>query len=147
MSCNDTSKDKVCGSKRDNKSVGGYASTYKGWTGWYNYITLCPAWFQLDDLETKMLFVEDELQKGNPKYAQEAQWQKSQGQFFLHEMMHLDVIGNPHSKIPFLVFPLIVLIVLHPPPVVLLRYRLHPVLSSVSLSRRPTSANWCHVLS
>lgn len=107
MSCKDTSKDQICGSKRDNKSVGGYASTYKGWTGWYNYITLCPAWFQLEDLETKMLFVEDELQKGNPKYAQEAQWQKSQGQFFLHEMMHLDVIGNPHSKTPFLVFPLL----------------------------------------
>ncbi|KAF9878141.1 hypothetical protein CkaCkLH20_04179 [Colletotrichum karsti] len=35
---------------------------------------------------------------GNTKDAEEAEWQKNKGQFFLHEMMHLDAVGNPDIK-------------------------------------------------
>ncbi|KAJ9635949.1 hypothetical protein H2199_008303 [Coniosporium tulheliwenetii] len=82
--------------KVDGKSVGGYAWTYKGWFGTYQYITLCPPFFTLDTLEEKITFVEDALQRGELKYAEGAEWQKNSGQYFLHEMMHLDSIGIPH---------------------------------------------------
>lgn len=95
ISCKDTQN--KCDMKVDGKSVGGYAWTYKGWFGTYQYITLCPPFFTLDTLEEKITFVEDALQRGELKYAEGAEWQKNSGQYFLHEMMHLDSIGIPHS--------------------------------------------------
>ncbi|KAF4304349.1 hypothetical protein GTA08_BOTSDO08340 [Botryosphaeria dothidea] len=95
-SCKDTKG--WCGKEIDGKGVGGYAWTYHGWTGWYHYITLCPNFFGLDTFEEKIEFIEDQIQKGDFHYAEEAEWLKNQGQFFLHEMMHLDSIGQPHVK-------------------------------------------------
>ena len=94
-SCKDTKE--WCNIKKDGESIGGYAWNYNGWFGKYYYITLCPAFSSLDTLEEKITFIEDALRKGEPKYAEEAAWQKNSGQFFLHEMMHLDSVGTTHS--------------------------------------------------
>lgn len=42
--------------------------------------------------------IEEELSRGITEKASLARWQKSTGQMFLHEMMHLDSVGQPHSK-------------------------------------------------
>ena len=71
----------------------------KGWF-WDAYsITLCAVWFALDSLEDTITFIEAELQKGQPKYAQEAVWQRSAGQYLLHEIMHLCAVGQPHGTL------------------------------------------------
>ena len=98
LSCKDASKEKLCGQRRESKRVGGYASTYKGWFSTTYYITLCPIWFKLESLEDKTWEVEEQIHKGDLKYAQQAGYQKNQGQYFLHEMIHLEAVGDPHSK-------------------------------------------------
>lgn len=105
MSCNDQSKPnkegkKTCDIVVDGKAVGGYAETYKGRLGWYTYhsIVFCPVFFLADDLEHKINEIESDIAKGNPKTSQLAEWQKNQGQMFLHEMMHLDSVGKPHNN-------------------------------------------------
>ncbi|KAH9882337.1 hypothetical protein J1614_000573 [Plenodomus biglobosus] len=94
LSCKDTKN--YCAIQKDGKSVGGYAWTYSGWFGYYYYITMCAPFFQTDDLMGKIDLIEKEMAEGNPQKAQEAVWQKNTGQMFLHEMMHLDSVGNPH---------------------------------------------------
>lgn len=44
--------------------------------------------------------IEEALARGDTTYAEIADWQKNKGQYFLHEMMHLDAVGQPHSKKP-----------------------------------------------
>lgn len=79
--------------------MGGYAWTYSGYFGYqYYYITLCPVFFTLSNLEEKTIEIENAMQRGELRYAQEGEWQKNSGQFFLHEMMHLNSTGKPHSK-------------------------------------------------
>jgi hypothetical protein len=97
LSCKDTKN--YCPIQKDGKSVGGYAWTYDGWFGYkYYYITMCQPFFRTDDLMGKIDLIEKEMAQGNPQKAQEAVWQKSTGQMFLHEMMHLNSVGDPHSK-------------------------------------------------
>jgi hypothetical protein len=85
-SCKDTQN--ICGPKQEGKGVGGYAWTYNGWLGYHHYITLCPPFFTLDTLATKIQDVEADLASGSTKMAKDMSWLKSTGQFFLHEMMH-----------------------------------------------------------
>ncbi|KAF9775222.1 hypothetical protein IL306_006696 [Fusarium sp. DS 682] len=80
----------------NDKPVAGYGWTYRGWLGDYHNVALCDRFFGLPDLEEKTEFIEQQLQEGNTKYAEGAVWQKNMGQFFLHEMMHLDSVGKPH---------------------------------------------------
>ena len=77
--------------------VGGYAWTQKGYFGYrYQHINLCPIYFNLESLEEKFEFIEEQLKNGNKDYAASADWHKNRGQYFLHEMMHLDIVGQPH---------------------------------------------------
>ncbi|KAH7080719.1 hypothetical protein FB567DRAFT_448489 [Paraphoma chrysanthemicola] len=105
VSCKDTKN--LCPVQKDGKSVGGYAFTYSGWLGYYYYITMCAPFFQTDDLMGKIDLIEKEMQEGNPQKAQQAVWQKSTGQMFLHEMMHLESVGNPKIKLIFLIDELV----------------------------------------
>jgi hypothetical protein len=62
-----------CRLKVEGKAVGGYAWTYDGWFGYkYFYITPCPVFFTLDTLEQKTTQIEDGMQRGDLRYAQEA---------------------------------------------------------------------------
>jgi hypothetical protein len=97
VSCKDTKN--RCSDRIDGKSVGGYAWTKTTWFGSYQHITLCPVYFGLDSLEEKFEMIEKGLASGETKYAEQAEWQKNKGQFFLHEMMHLEAVGDPHSKL------------------------------------------------
>lgn len=73
--------------------------TEKGWFGYtFQHITLCPIYFGLDSLEEKFEMIGKALARGDTTYAEIADWQKNKGQYFLHEMMHLDAVGQPHSK-------------------------------------------------
>jgi hypothetical protein len=104
-----------CSRSVNDKPVVAYAWTYRGWLGDYHYIALCDIFFSLPDLEEKTEIIEDQLQRGDSKYAREAVWQKNMGQFFLHEMMHLHSVGDPHSKLyplPILALVLIELLVI-----------------------------------
>ncbi|KAF3810368.1 hypothetical protein GCG54_00000413 [Colletotrichum gloeosporioides] len=84
-------------------SVGGYAWTEKGWFGYtFQHITLCPIYFGLDSLEGKFEMIEEALARGDTTYAEIADWQKNKGQYFLHEMMHLDAVGQPHISDQYL---------------------------------------------
>lgn len=100
VSCND--KDKLCPTKipgKPQKGVGGYAWTYSGWFGYYHYITLCPTFFTMDTLGTKINQVEQDLAKGSTKMAKDMEWLRSSGQMFLHEMMHTRIADGgvePH---------------------------------------------------
>ncbi|KAF2872928.1 hypothetical protein BDV95DRAFT_568343 [Massariosphaeria phaeospora] len=94
LSCKDTKG--WCNSKKDGKSIGGYAWTYNGWFGWYYYITMCPPFFMMDNMEQKITQIESDLAKGDTTTARGADWQKHTGQYILHEMMHLDSVGKPH---------------------------------------------------
>jgi hypothetical protein len=97
VSCKDTKS--LCGKMIDGKAVGGYAWTYNGWLAYYHYITLCPPFFGLDTLDTKIGEVEKDLASGSTKLASDMTWLKSTGQFFLHEMMHTRVADGgvePH---------------------------------------------------
>ncbi|KAJ8118877.1 hypothetical protein OPT61_g212 [Boeremia exigua] len=95
VSCKDAKNN--CSLKRDGKAVGGYAWTYHGWFGYkYQYIVMCDPFFQTDDLMYKINQVEDALLNGDSKMARRADWQKNSGQIFLHEMMHLEAVGQPH---------------------------------------------------
>ncbi|KAF4497527.1 Metalloproteases (zincins), catalytic [Fusarium agapanthi] len=96
VTCNDPRHQ--CPIKVGDKQVGGYGWTYRGWMGQYHNIALCKSFFTVPDLEEKTEFIEEQIQNGNTKYAQEAIWQKNMGQYFLHEMMHLDSVGKPHVK-------------------------------------------------
>ncbi|KEZ44680.1 hypothetical protein SAPIO_CDS2756 [Scedosporium apiospermum] len=93
VSCKDTKN--WCSTRIDGKSVGGYAWTKETWFGSYQHITLCPVYFGLDSLEEKFEMIEKGLASGETKYAEQAEWQKNKGQFFLHEMMHLKAVGDP----------------------------------------------------
>lgn len=94
VSCKDTKN--RCGNRIDGKSVGGYAWTYKGWTGHYYYITLCPVYFGIDTFQNKTKEIQERIPAGDTRFGNEAEWQKHRGLFFLHEMMHLDSVGDPH---------------------------------------------------
>ena len=98
VSCND--KDKLCPTKipgSPQKGVGGYAWTYSGWWGYYHYITLCPTFFTMDTLATKLNQVEQDLAKGSTKMAKDMDWLKSSGQLFLHEMMHTRIADGGYE--------------------------------------------------
>jgi hypothetical protein len=62
-------------------------------------------YFGLDNFEVKFEQIEQGLASGETKYAREAEWQKNTGQYFLHEMMHLNATttGQPHSESRLLV--------------------------------------------
>lgn len=51
-----------------------------------------------NDLDTKINQIEEDLRNGDTNKVTRAVWQKNTGQAFLHETMHLDVVGQPHSK-------------------------------------------------
>ena len=96
VSCKDTQN--LCGTINGGKSVGGYAwSTHEGY--WYNYITVCPLFLQLDGLSDKLSEVEEDLDRKSTKMAADMRYLKTSGQFFLHEMMHTRLADNglePH---------------------------------------------------
>lgn len=97
VSCKDTKG--YCGRTVEGKGVGGYAWTYSGYTGYYQYITLCPVFFGLDTLDTKINEVEQELAKVSTTMAKDMTWLRSTGQYFLHEMMHTRIADGgvePH---------------------------------------------------
>ncbi|KAL9619882.1 MAG: hypothetical protein Q9160_005529 [Pyrenula sp. 1 TL-2023] len=97
ISCKDT-KD-LCDKVIDGKAVGGYAWTYSGYLYYYYYITLCPTFFTLETLDTKINDVEQDLAKGDTKMAKDMEWLRTTGQFFLHEMMHTRIADGgtePH---------------------------------------------------
>ena len=97
VSCKDTKKN--CGRMIDGKAVGGYAWTSTGWFGYkYHYATLCPVFFTLETLDTLFVERDKEVAGGDTSKVTDMDWMKSTGQFFLHEMMHTDLIGQPHSK-------------------------------------------------
>ena len=99
VSCTDTKG--YCPRTIDSKGVGGYAWSYTGWFGYeYYYITLCPIFFGLDDLNDRFADVENDISNGRTNTASDMAWLKSTGQFFLHEMMHLNLVSGkePHSK-------------------------------------------------
>lgn len=58
----------------------------------------CASYSSTDDLMYKIDQIEEELANGNTEKARKAEWQKSTGLMFLHEMMHLDSVDQPHSK-------------------------------------------------
>jgi hypothetical protein len=95
-SCKDTKTQ--CNIKIDGKAVGGYAWTYSGWFGYYHYITLCTTFFTIDTLDTQLQQREAELAAGGTSKVTDMRYLKSTGQFFLHEMMHTQLVGQPHSK-------------------------------------------------
>lgn len=97
VSCKDTKG--LCGRKIEGKAVGGYAWTYSGWASYYYYITLCPTFFELETLNTKINVVEQELASGSTRMAKDMTWLTSSGQFLLHEMMHTRIADGgvePH---------------------------------------------------
>jgi hypothetical protein len=55
----------------------------------------------MDSLEDKIEEIEKDLRDKNTNSATRAVWQKNTGQAFLHEMMHLNVVGQPHSESNF----------------------------------------------
>jgi hypothetical protein len=67
LSCKDTKN--LCQRKSGEKAVGGYAWTKNGWFGYYYYITLCPTYFTIDSLLTKLEQVNDELDRGKTDMA------------------------------------------------------------------------------
>ncbi|KAF2793033.1 hypothetical protein K505DRAFT_350230 [Melanomma pulvis-pyrius CBS 109.77] len=93
LSCNDQKN--TCSVNRDGKSVGGYVWTYKGWFR-YPDIVMCEPFFSSDTLMYKIDQIEEELANGKLEKAQQAIGQKNVGMIFLHEMMHLDSVGQPH---------------------------------------------------
>lgn len=95
MSCKDSKNE--CG-KGAGTTVGGYAWTYSGWFGYYYYITLCPTFFTASNVSTILQLREEDLAAGNTNTVTDMRYFRTTGQMFLHEMMHLDLIGNPHSK-------------------------------------------------
>lgn len=62
---------------------------------------MCPTFLTLDSLETKFEFIENEMERGDYSKAKDMEWLKNTGMFFLHEMMHTDLIGKPHSTSTF----------------------------------------------
>ncbi|KAI9830702.1 MAG: hypothetical protein M1826_004531 [Phylliscum demangeonii] len=98
LSCKDTKN--YCNVQKDGKSVGAYAWTVHGWFWDEHHITLCPPFFDLDSLDQKIDELEKDLAAGNTKSSSDARYQKTMGQFFLHEMMHLDLIGKPPTPAP-----------------------------------------------
>jgi hypothetical protein len=59
---------------------------------------MCAPFFTMQTLEDKIEEIEKDLRDKNINSATRAVWQKNSGQAFLHEMMHLNVVGQPHSK-------------------------------------------------
>jgi hypothetical protein len=93
LSCNDP--EQRCNQKIGNgKIVGGYASTRSGWFGYYHYITFCPPFFTLSNLDSKI----EEARK-DKAVATDMRYLRNTGQYFLHELMHLRAIYNPEPKI------------------------------------------------
>ncbi|KAL9123607.1 MAG: hypothetical protein Q9217_006976, partial [Psora testacea] len=83
VSCKDTKN--LCGKMIDGKA--------------YYYITLCPAFFSLDSLSTKINDVEQDLAGGSTKMAKDMTYLRTSGQFFLHEMMNTRIADGgvePH---------------------------------------------------
>ncbi|KAJ5577638.1 uncharacterized protein N7459_006602 [Penicillium hispanicum] len=96
MSCKDT-KD-LC-KQRHQGTVGGYAWTYNGWFGYYHYITFCPPFFSIDNMDQKLTEIESELSSGKTDKASDMRYLRTTGQFFLHEMMHTRIADGgkePH---------------------------------------------------
>ncbi|KAF1828326.1 hypothetical protein BDW02DRAFT_246703 [Decorospora gaudefroyi] len=94
LSCSDPSK--LCHIEKDGKSIGGCAYEYKGWFGTYYYIAMSAPYFTMQSLDDKIQEIERDLRNGDTKTATRSVWQKNTGQAFLHEMMHLNVVGQPH---------------------------------------------------
>jgi hypothetical protein len=91
VSCQDTKNQ--CGRTVQGKAVGGYGwSAKEGWFGYtYHYITLCPPFFTLETLATKLNQVTEELGRGVTRMATDMAWLRTTGQYFLHEMMHTNL--------------------------------------------------------
>ena len=96
-SCKDTKN--LCNKSIGGKAVGGYAWTYSGWVYYYHYITLCPPFFTMESLSTKINDVEQELARGETTMATDMRYLSNTGQLFLHEMMHTRIADGgvePH---------------------------------------------------
>jgi hypothetical protein len=96
MSCKDTHN--RCNEKGQG-TVGGYAWTYNGWFGYYHYITFCPPFFSLDNLDQKITEIESDLSSGKTDKASDMRYLRTTGQYFLHEMMHTRIADGgkePH---------------------------------------------------
>jgi hypothetical protein len=96
MSCKDTKN--LC-NERGQGTVGGYAWTYNGWFGYYHYITFCPPFFSLDNIDQKITEIESELSGGKTEKASDMRYLRTTGQYFLHEMMHTRIADGgkePH---------------------------------------------------
>jgi hypothetical protein len=96
VSCKDVKN--WCRIQKDGKVIGGYAWTYSGYFSYYHYIVMCDPFFLTGSLQDKINQIEYDFSKGETKTAKQVEWQKNTGQGFLHEMMHLDAVGKPHSK-------------------------------------------------
>jgi hypothetical protein len=59
---------------------------------------MCETFFLTNTLKTLIVQIEQEFAKDEHMMASKAAWQKSTGQMFLHEMMHLNSVGTPHSQ-------------------------------------------------
>lgn len=97
VSCNDTKK--LCPKTIGGKGVGGYAWTYPGWFGYYYYITVCPVFFTIDTLSSKINDVQQELASGSTRMATDMTWLRTTGEVFLHELMHTRIADGgvePH---------------------------------------------------
>ena len=97
MSCKDSKN--WCDLRAQGKGVGGYAWTYNGWFGYkYHYITMCPVFFTTSTIAQMWDEMQQALRDKDIAKMQDARNFLTGGQMFLHEMMHTDLIGKPHSK-------------------------------------------------
>lgn len=91
MSCKDTQN--LCNQKHH------YARTYNGWFGYYHYITFCPSFFLLDNMDQKIAEIGSELSGGKTEKASDMRYLRTTGQYFFHEMMHTRIADGgkePH---------------------------------------------------
>jgi len=78
------------------RAVAGYAWTYKGWFGYkYHYINLCRPFFSSVSLDARWHDVQAWMSNKDLTRLKDAKYFLTQGHMFLHEMMHLDLIGDP----------------------------------------------------
>lgn len=61
----------ICDQTIESKAVGIYAWTYNCWLAYYYYITLCPTFFYLDTLDTKINDVRLELASDSTRMAKD----------------------------------------------------------------------------
>jgi hypothetical protein len=63
---------------------------------------MCPVFFTTATIDQKFTEMQEALRDNDIAKMQDARNFFTSGHMFLHEMMHTDLIGNPHSKLLFL---------------------------------------------